>query len=283
MLKLENIRELAGGSSAEIYRATTTLPSGDTGDVVIRVCDSAELEFKLMTLLRRHAVAVPKVHHLELSDTQFAKPFFVIDYVDGVMALAPEDWGRFADQAADALLAVHGVDSAEIDYLPTLTEFWGEDVAATLPQFRASEITTALKSATLQRCNEPTLLHGDFWPGNVLWREGQIVSVIDWEDAVFGDPLIDLAIARLDQVWIFDWETMERFTERYRVAAGVDFGDLAYWELCAALRMARIIGQDIEGWIRYFEDYGRSDISVERFWQQYDRFIDHALARISQL
>ena len=279
-MQIDELVKLEGGYSAEIYRATTTLASGETRDVVVRVCDSAELEFKLMTALRRHGVTVPEVHHLEVSDTPFAKPFLVMDFVDGEMALAPEDWGSFADQAADALLAVHGVNSAELDFLPALTDFWGEDVANALPRFRASEITTALQAATLQRKNEGTLLHGDFWPGNVLWRDGQIVSVIDWEDAALGDPLIDLAIARLDQVWIFSWETMERFTDRYRAASGVDFGDLGYWELCAALRMAQIIGHNIAGWIHYFEEYARGDISVAWFWQQYDRFIDEALKRL---
>ena len=26
------------------------------------------------------------------------------------------------------------------------------------------------------------LLHGDYWPGNVLWKNGALVGVIDWED-----------------------------------------------------------------------------------------------------
>ena len=29
--------------------------------------------------------------------------------------------------------------------------------------------------------NRPVLLHGDFWPGNILWRDGRLVAVIDWE------------------------------------------------------------------------------------------------------
>jgi aminoglycoside phosphotransferase (APT) family kinase protein len=37
------------------------------------------------------------------------------------------------------------------------------------------------------------VLHGDYWPGNVLWRDGRLVGVIGWEEAAFGDPLADLA------------------------------------------------------------------------------------------
>jgi aminoglycoside phosphotransferase (APT) family kinase protein len=36
-----------------------------------------------------------------------------------------------------------------------------------------------------------SLLHGDYWPDNTLWRDGRLVCVIDWEDAALGDPLAD--------------------------------------------------------------------------------------------
>jgi len=40
------------------------------------------------------------------------------------------------------------------------------------------------------------LLHGDYRPKNLLWREGKIVSVIDWAFADIGDPYYDLSIFR---------------------------------------------------------------------------------------
>ncbi len=42
------------------------------------------------------------------------------------------------------------------------------------------------------------LLHGDLWPGNVLWQDGRLVAVVDWEDGAVGAPLIDVASARGD-------------------------------------------------------------------------------------
>ena len=80
------------------------------------------------------------------------------------------------------------------------------------------------------------LLHGDFWPGNILWRDGQIVGVIDWEDAALGDPLADIANSRLELLWAFGVEAMQRFTDHYQSLAGIDFANLPYWELYAALR-----------------------------------------------
>jgi aminoglycoside phosphotransferase (APT) family kinase protein len=88
----------------------------------------------------------------------------------------------------------------------------------------------------LRQRNEPALLHGDFWPGNVLWKEARIAAVIDWEDAAVGDPLADLANARLEILWAFGRDAMQRFTQSYLVATGVDPKHLPYWDLYAALR-----------------------------------------------
>ena len=39
----------------------------------------------------------------------------------------------------------------------------------------------------------PTLVHGDYHYGNMLFREGRVVGVLDWEIAQIGQPLLDLA------------------------------------------------------------------------------------------
>jgi aminoglycoside phosphotransferase (APT) family kinase protein len=67
----------------------------------------------------------------------------------------------------------------------------------------------------LPQRNPSALLHGDFWPGNTLWRDGQLMAIIDWEDAQFGDPLADVANSRLEILWAFGIDVMQRFTHQY--------------------------------------------------------------------
>jgi aminoglycoside phosphotransferase (APT) family kinase protein len=44
-----------------------------------------------------------------------------------------------------------------------------------------------------------TLVHIDYWLGNVLWDDqGRITAVVDWEEAAYGDPGIDVAYCRMD-------------------------------------------------------------------------------------
>jgi aminoglycoside phosphotransferase (APT) family kinase protein len=91
--------------------------------------------------------------------------------------------------------------------------------------------------------NPPVLLHGDYWPGNLLWKNGQLVAVIDWEDAAIGNPLADIANSRLEILWAFGNDAMERFTRLYQSMASVNFTHLPYWDLCAALRPASKIAK----------------------------------------
>lgn len=42
---------------------------------------------------------------------------------------------------------------------------------------------------------EPTWLHGDLHPRNIIVDEGSVVAIIDWGDLCVGDPATDLAVA----------------------------------------------------------------------------------------
>jgi aminoglycoside phosphotransferase (APT) family kinase protein len=122
------------------------------------------------------------------------------------------------------------------------------------------------------------LLHGDFWPGNVLWREDKLVAVIDWEDAKLGDPLTDLAISRLDIACIYGIDAVRSFTEHYRSVMAIDFTDLPYWDLCAALRFIRLAGPNLAEWAAFYLPYGRHDITERTIREQYRSFVEQALA-----
>lgn len=120
--------------------------------------------------------------------------------------------------------------------------------------------------------NEPVLLHGDFWPGNVLWRDGRIVAVIDWEEAKLGDPLSDVAISRLDILWAYGIDAMHAFTDRYRAMTTVDFWNLPYWDLWAALRP---VG-NIAAWAEAWQALGRPDITAESMRAGHRAFVSQA-------
>jgi hygromycin-B 4-O-kinase len=59
---------------------------------------------------------------------------------------------------------------------------------------------------------ERSLIHGNYGFGNVLAADGQITAVLDWQEAGYGDPLLD--VAQLD-FWDAGTDWADVFLERY--------------------------------------------------------------------
>jgi aminoglycoside phosphotransferase (APT) family kinase protein len=117
------------------------------------------------------------------------------------------------------------------------------------------------------------LLHGDFWAGNLLWIDDEIVGVLDWEDAAVGDPLTDLSTTRLDLLWVFGPESMRAFTDHYLSLTSLDPVSLPYWDLVAALRPAGVLS----AWVADWANFGRPDMNAPTMRAHHRLFLDQAL------
>ena len=62
---------------------------------------------------------------------------------------------------------------------------------------------------------EPALTHCDLGPSHLLVRHGHLAGVIDWADAVLGDPAVDYAW--LLNVAFPDWDVDEELRRRARI------------------------------------------------------------------
>lgn len=57
--------------------------------------------------------------------------------------------------------------------------------------YETIEAELAKRLHVLDEVKEPRLVHWDLWDGNVFVRNGRIVALIDWERALWGDPLME--------------------------------------------------------------------------------------------
>jgi aminoglycoside phosphotransferase (APT) family kinase protein len=246
--ELRRVWPLQGGISSRMTVLEYAGADGETQRAVLRVREDAQPDVAAaaaneFTLLQRlHAVGLPVPAALRLG--AFGPGSLLIGYIDGAPDLAPSQPAVAMARLASQLLQIHRVDrvAAGVDLLPPYTPRFIHQRASHYPDasLGAAGIRDALAAAwSGESKNGPVLLHGDYWPGNVLWRGGAIVAVVDWEEACIGDPLADLAIARLDILWAHGLDCMVEFTHQYMAASpGTDFGDLPYWDLDAALRPA---------------------------------------------
>jgi aminoglycoside phosphotransferase (APT) family kinase protein len=249
--KLLRTWELKGGVSAQVTALEIERPDGRTQKMIVRQHGAADLEhnphiaadeFKLLQLLHSVGLAAPKPYYLDQSCEIFATPYLVIEYIDGETVFAPNNVPDLINQLAMQLSRIHQVDCSNLDvsFLPQqekiVAEKLGKRPVTVDEALDEGRIRDALETVwPLTQGNTSVLLHGDFWPGNTLWQDGQLVAVIDWEDAALGDPLADVANSRLEILWAFGIDAMQRFTDHYQSMTTIDFTNLPYWDLCAAL------------------------------------------------
>lgn len=271
-------------------------PDGQTSRMILRRPSeqtlqhnphAAEDEFKILQLTQSLGLATQTPYYLDQSGSIFSTPYLVIEYIDGQPKFPPAPNVDFTFQLAQHLAKIHSADlsSRELSFLPRAakecTEIFRTQDANVQPALDVEHLRDTLATVPpLPQRNVPVLLHGDYWPGNILWRDHTLVAVIDWEDAKVGDPLIDFAISRLDILWIFGIHAMHSFTHEYKSLMDIDYTKLPYWDLCAALRLARLIGANLAQWTAFFTPFGRHDITEHTFREHFRFFITQAFEKL---
>jgi aminoglycoside phosphotransferase (APT) family kinase protein len=242
------VEPLPGGSSAFVARLVLKGARGNERQVVFRqhtdragkehTGSVAAKEFQLTRALAAlgFEVARPLVLHGEHTADG---PWLVVEWIDGSTSVDQAHVDGALLQMAQFLARLHVVDIGRLS-VPGLTQI--EDPVRSLPRYLPDDdigvaIDRALERGVLRRPNADALLHGDFWPGNVMFNGGEIAAVLDWEDAAYGDPLVDLACARLELTCEYGSDASQRFTAHYLectrqlAAAPLITHDLALWDV----------------------------------------------------
>ncbi|MCW5944055.1 MAG: phosphotransferase [Fimbriimonadaceae bacterium] len=257
--------ELRGGISARMVAFESFGPDGPLTHIarypgpyaLQMVPTTAEREFEMLRRLRPTGVPVPNPRFLS---PEPPTPFYVVDYIEGAPELNPNDVDAFLVRFAEGLAAIHRVDHEAIgigDSLPMPSKPRPRPAVGNA-DLREDDVWAALEGRE-PVLNPPVLRHGDYWPGNVIWRDGEIVGVVDWESAAVGEPLRDLAVSRLDTLWILGPEAMATFTRHYLSLIPLDATSLPYWDLRAALRPM----ENLPEWAATYPSFGRPDVTTE--------------------
>jgi aminoglycoside phosphotransferase (APT) family kinase protein len=248
--KLETMARLAGGVSADVHRLDVKLADGSTTRLVIRAHGaahsghSAALEYQLLHALYRGGVPVPEPLHVDASGKVLADPFLVMAFTEGTSAIPAAQEGRYIDAMADVLTQIHALPTADLPPLPVRIDPLPE-VLDYLPEGAEWEPLRACLGAMTDTAyvGLPKLLHGDFWPENLIWQNGTVAAILDWEDAALGDPLSDVACSRVELRYRFGKGAMQRFTDAYGRHQVVDRERLALWQVYVAAAAQRFMGK----------------------------------------
>jgi aminoglycoside phosphotransferase (APT) family kinase protein len=277
---------LHGGISARVTALELQHLDGQIHRLIVRQHGPADLarnpqvaadEFALLRIVHDAGIPAPAPYYLDQSGELFETPIVVLEYIEGETVFSLTDAPDLVPQFATHLAAIHRVDCAsrDLSFLPDRATLWASIIENRPTQLddtlSEGRIRDALEAAWpwMQR-NASGLLHGDYWPGNILWHDGQLIGILDWEDAAIGDPLADIAISRLDLLWAFGADVMQRFTQEYAAVAPIDMTNLACWDLCAALRPAGRLG-----------DWASDEADEAQMRERHALFVAQALEHLS--
>jgi aminoglycoside phosphotransferase (APT) family kinase protein len=255
-------RRLTGGASAESTALEIEAPDGSRFKRVVRrhgegdrkVNPAVALdEYRLLQVLRAEGYAVPAAYAHDDSGRLLPTPFIVTEFVDGSAEVAPERQLAAAERAALELARLHRLRARDprLAFLARRDPLSARELAGERAADGDWDVEQVIRRAIeshwpLPAEGEAVLLHGDFWPGNLLWQGERLAAVIDWEDACLGDPLVDLGPARLELLWLWGLEAVERFTTKYRAMTGRPLSAQPLYDLWTALRaLLRLPGWDL--------------------------------------
>lgn len=282
---------VAGGISGDTRFVRVVTASGETVELALKRPGArfgrrdpmrVEREFRLLETALLAGLPVARPVYLDTEVLALA-----MERLPGAPSFYPPDPIRAAEQMADLSASLHsafmGAEgsaklsaaiAAGLSEMPRSRESYANPAADPDDSLEETRIRRLLADAWPPPANPMTLVHGDLWPGNVLWSEGRITGLVDWEDARLGDPLDDVGITRLDVWWQYGEEAMDAFTERYFSLVPWTDDALPVWDLVAALRPC---GQ-IQDWALGLEGVvsERPPITEEHMRAVHARFVDKA-------
>ena len=207
--------------------------------------EKARREYRTLGLLQKHGVPAPPPRYLDDDGAILGIPGIVTDYVLGEIIESPADPLDWARSLAEMLVRIHKIPS-DADTRGFLLDsnsehlwFLRNDLVPTYVSAAPDGLTVWHTVRDLLPDIQPvphTLVHTDYWPGNVLWRAGRISAVVDWEEAGYGDPGADVGYARMNMVLSGLDQAADVFLDTYESAAETEVENLGFWELAAAIR-----------------------------------------------
>jgi aminoglycoside phosphotransferase (APT) family kinase protein len=276
-----DVAVIAGGRSNLTYRLTDAdgtrwvLRRPPLGALVESAHDVGR-EHRIMSALVDSPVPVPHMVGFCPDANLIGAPFFVMEYVDGIVLADQDTAERELDRAArftagvsivDLLGRLHGIDPAAVGlgnlgkgdgYLERQLRRWGNQVERlTLAPAQADlmrDVLGRLRTAPPAQ-SATAIVHGDFRPGNlIVGRDGAVLALLDWELCTLGDPLADLgwllaywgapdgpALPLAVPTRAVGFPARDDVARRYAEATGRDIVDVDYYIAFALWRLAVIL------------------------------------------
>jgi aminoglycoside phosphotransferase (APT) family kinase protein len=233
-------------------------------------------EFRILTALAPTGFPAPKPYALCTDTEVIGSQFYVMEYVDGFIAVDPHEVEkrfseaerrRIGEELVDVLVQLHSFVPEEIGlsdfgkpqgFIERQVRRFSQQLADI--RYRETpeldELARRL-AAALPPEGKPGIVHGDYRLDNAILNEqGRLIAVLDWEMCTLGDSLADLGLLRMywgqgtsrnlvtigvPVMQLPGFPTWEEALARYEEKSGADLSNLDFYTVLAHFKLGVIL------------------------------------------
>lgn len=122
------------------------------------------------------------------------------------------------------------------------------------------------------------LVHGDYWSGNVLWRQRRVAGVIDWDASGPGDCGVDVAKARRDLAIHVGLDAADVFAAEYARERPLS-PHQPFWNLREAVSGLPDPGRY---WLPTYEVLGCAGLSPDALRTRFEQYLRICLQAVGE-
>jgi aminoglycoside phosphotransferase (APT) family kinase protein len=262
---IDSVVRLQGGQHAATWRVDTASPSLT---VVVRQFPAgdpaAAREVRVLRVLDGLDGLAPLLLGSDLAGRWSEYPTTLISWLDGHADITPADPDAWATQLGHGLATVHAMSSDRLSALPSVFEGSGGS-----REVLEGPVATRIRSDWSQITASPQVLtHSDYWSGNIAWRDGVLVGIVDWSGAARGPRGFDVGWCRLDLYLLFDERVADVFLSAYEDAIGHPVADVGLWDGLAVARAHDVV----ETWAANYRPLGRADLNADALRRRHSQW-----------
>jgi len=246
-------------------------------------------EYRVLSALHSVFPRCPRPLVFTEDESLIGAPFVIMEKLSGIilrkdlpagLCFSPDQAKKLCDNLVDTLASIHAIDVKAAGlafigkpegYVQRQVEGWSNRYrrakTADAPDFEA--VMTWLAEKMPPDAVHPSMVHNDYKLDNLVLnpeKPEQIIGVLDWEMATYGDPLMDLGNSLAYWVEKNDPEEMQmmrtmptnmegaltrrEILDRYTIKTGRDTGNFDFYYCFGLFRLA-VIAQQIYN--RYYQ------------------------------
>jgi aminoglycoside phosphotransferase (APT) family kinase protein len=199
---------------------------------------TVEREARVLALLAATPVPAPEVVAADPAGTHCGVPALLLTRLPGHPPRPADTTSpRFCRQLAETLATIHDAGRHAEAHLDPYRLYYDRAQAAPVRWMTGTPVW-AQATAAVRHTPPPadmTLIHRDYHPENTLWSRGRLTAVVDWTQASWGPPQLDLAHMRWNLAADHGPQATGQFLACYQAATGTTLPGQPYWDLVSLL------------------------------------------------